>query len=233
MCAAVRGPPQERQKTLPISKTAARIHVAGEERRRHRQPVRRLDDRLAGEERPGHHRGHDDPDRHPRSSWPVDAGELLGGRLGSRGRRHRHRGGGRDAVRRRRRRSRRPEPLRRGRRDRDPGEGSRDAGRGGSPVGAPDDHRRCAAALRCVRRGLASRHRRPGRRRCSLRRLQAHRQAVVHVAEVDGADSVVTAAMPATIRSSSSVSASRIRSRPRVARLAYHRGTPDISEARP
>ena len=39
------------RKTLPISKNAARIHVARQERRRHRQPVRRMDHLLAGRQR--------------------------------------------------------------------------------------------------------------------------------------------------------------------------------------
>ena len=39
----------------------ARVHVAGR-RRRHRQPVRRLDHHLAGRQRPDHH-GHDHPGR--------------------------------------------------------------------------------------------------------------------------------------------------------------------------
>ena len=39
------------------SKSAKRIHVAGKQRRRHRQPVRRLDHHLAGRERDADHGG--------------------------------------------------------------------------------------------------------------------------------------------------------------------------------
>ena len=75
------------KKTLPISKKVKRIHVGRQECRRHRQPVRRVDHRLAGQERQHHDGRHHDSRRDQRRGLQRCAGDLRGRRVRSRGRR--------------------------------------------------------------------------------------------------------------------------------------------------
>ena len=89
----------------------------GPERGRPRQPVRRLDDHVAGRKRRDHD-GHHDPAGHPRRGPRRGVRDLLARRL-RRGRgRRRRRGHRRDAVRGGRRRPQRPVARGRGRRGR-------------------------------------------------------------------------------------------------------------------
>ena len=83
-------------KLLPLSKRAPRIHVGRQERRRYRQSMRRLDHRLAGQERQRHHRRHHHSDRHQEHRVGGHQSDVLQGRHGRRGSHGRHRGGRRD-----------------------------------------------------------------------------------------------------------------------------------------
>ena len=169
-------------KTLPLSKKAAAPAHRRQERRRYRQPVRRLDHRLAGQERRRHHRRHHHPRRHQEHRLQGHQGDLLQGRL-RRGGRHRRRGRDRrDALRGnegRPRRSRAGAGRYRGRED---DESGGHPGGGGPGVRASHDSGRRPRSGQ--RRGgrLAAGHRRPGRGRRALRRLQTDRQALLHLA---------------------------------------------------
>ena len=115
--AEVAGPPEERATGPAPLEDDAPDPRGGPERGRPRQPVRRVDDHVAGRKRRDHDGDHD-PAGHPRRGPRRGVGDLLPRRL-RRGRgRRRRRGDRRDALRGRRRRPERPVARRRGRRRR-------------------------------------------------------------------------------------------------------------------
>ncbi len=82
--ARVAGAAQERQQGAAALEEGQAHPRGGQERRRHRQPVRRLDHHLAGPERRRHHPGHHDPRRDPARPRREHAGHLREGRHGRR-----------------------------------------------------------------------------------------------------------------------------------------------------
>ena len=176
------------KKTLPALEDGEADRGGGQERRRHRQPVRRLDDRLAGEERSHRPGGHHHPGR-AEGGGQGRAGDVLQGRQRRRGR-----GRGR---RRRRARSRTPSSSATARISslaKEDLAAIANVKKAGIPVvvvvlsGRPLILGDALDAGGRGRRGLAARHGRPGRGRRAVRRLQADGQALVHVAAHDGAD---------------------------------------------
>ena len=176
------------------------------QRRRHRQPVRRLDHRVAGQERAR------SPPAAPRScrrsadavspaakvTFSADGSGADG--APRRGGRHR-----RDALRGVAGRSQRPRPRSRGR-----GHGARRSRSRARAVvvvlvtGRPMILDSILADARCHRGRVAAGHGRGRRGRRAVRRLQADGQAVVLVAALDGAGSRSTWATRSTIRCSRS-----------------------------
>ena len=96
--AEVAGPPEERPAGPAAVEDDAPDPRGGPERGRPRQPVRRLDDHLAGRKRRDHDGDHD-PAGHPRRGPRRGVGDLLARRLRRERGRRRRRGDRRDAVR--------------------------------------------------------------------------------------------------------------------------------------
>ena len=129
-----------------------------QERGRPRQPMRRLDHRLAGQERRCHAGWYHGAGRHPPGGRQGHASHIFERRQG---RRRGHGWGGGDwraAVRRRERRPRRSGTGSRGRGRRRQHEGGGDSGGGDPALRPPDDPRRRAGPGRCRGGRLAAGH---------------------------------------------------------------------------